>query len=46
MKSEWKTVTINDCADIVGDGLHGTPKYSANGWFRFCGDSRQFIGLL
>lgn len=35
MKSEWETVTINDCADVVGDGLHGTPKYSANGEYAF-----------
>ena len=35
MKSEWKTVTINDCADVVGDGLHGTPKYSSDGAYAF-----------
>ena len=35
MKSEWKTVTINDCADVIGDGLHGTPKYSSDGAYTF-----------
>ena len=35
MKSEWKTVTINDCADVVGDGLHGTPKSSSDGAYAF-----------
>lgn len=35
MKSEWKTVTINDCADVIGDGLHGTPKYSSDGAYAF-----------
>lgn len=32
---EWKTVTIEDCTDVLGDGLHGTPKYTDDGEYYF-----------
>ena len=35
MMVEWKTVSIGECTDILGDGLHGTPKYSDGGEFAF-----------
>lgn len=31
----WKITTIEDCTDILGDGLHGTPKYDKNGEYSF-----------
>ena len=33
--SNWKWVRLGDCVSILGDGLHGTPKYSTNGEYYF-----------
>lgn len=33
--SEWKTVKLEEVVDILGDGLHGTPKYSDDGEYYF-----------
>ena len=46
MKSDWKIVTINDCADIVGDGLHGTPQYSQNGEYAFVNGNNLINGKV
>lgn len=32
---EWKEVHLSDIVDILGDGLHGTPKYDDNGEYYF-----------
>lgn len=32
---EWKMTTIAECSTILGDGLHGTPKYDETGEFAF-----------
>ena len=33
--SEWKSVKLEEVVDILGDGLHGTPKYSDDGEYYF-----------
>jgi type I restriction enzyme S subunit len=33
--NEWKEVSLEDIIDILGDGLHGTPKYDQNGEYYF-----------
>ncbi|CZQ82340.1 restriction endonuclease subunit S [Trichococcus collinsii] len=33
--NEWKTVKLEDTVYILGDGLHGTPKYDENGEYYF-----------
>ena len=33
--SEWKEVKLCDVVDVLGDGLHGTPKYENNGEYYF-----------
>lgn len=33
--SDWKTVKLKEVVDILGDGLHGTPKYSDDGEYYF-----------
>ncbi|MGB1206279.1 MAG: restriction endonuclease subunit S [Chitinophagales bacterium] len=33
--SEWKKVKLGDVVSKLGDGLHGTPKYTPNGEFYF-----------
>ena len=35
MSSDWKEVKLCDVVDILGDGLHGTPKYDNNGEYYF-----------
>lgn len=32
---DWKMTTIAECSTILGDGLHGTPKYDEKGEFAF-----------
>lgn len=33
--NKWKVTTIGECSTILGDGLHGTPKYTSNGKYAF-----------
>lgn len=33
--NKWKVTTIGDCSTVLGDGLHGTPKYTSNGEYAF-----------
>ena len=33
--SEWREVSLEEIVDILGDGLHGTPKYDENGDYYF-----------
>ena len=35
MNSDWQEVKLEDITSIVGDGLHGTPKYSESGEYFF-----------
>lgn len=32
---EWKEVRLADVTSILGDGIHGTPKYSEKGGVLF-----------
>lgn len=33
--SDWKTVLLQDVVSVLGDGLHGTPKYDNSGQYYF-----------
>lgn len=44
--SEWKTMTIEDCTDVLGDGLHGTPKYTVDGEYAFVNGNNLINGKL
>jgi type I restriction enzyme S subunit len=35
MGNEWKEVKLEEVVDILGDGLHGTPKYDDKGEYFF-----------
>ncbi len=35
MKSDWPVVSLEKVTSILGDGLHGTPKYDENGEYYF-----------
>lgn len=45
MKS-WKKVTIEECVDILGDGLHGTPKYTKDGEYAFINGNNFVDGKI
>lgn len=44
--SEWKETTLNDCTSKLGDGLHGTPKYSDDGDFYFINGNNLNDGII
>ena len=44
--AEWKKVTIEDCTDILGDGLHGTPKYANDGEYAFVNGNNLLNGKI
>jgi len=46
MKSEWETVSLNDVVSILGDGLHGTPKYDENGEYYFINGNNLSAGEI
>lgn len=46
MKSEWKQVTLSDVVDILGDGIHGTPKYSVDGEYAFINGNNLVDGQI
>lgn len=33
--NNWEEVTLEEVVDVIGDGLHGTPKYDENGDYYF-----------
>ena len=33
--SNWGKVTLNECCEIIGDGLHGTPDFCESGYYFF-----------
>ena len=35
MKEGWEVKTLKEITSLLGDGLHGTPKYSQNGEYYF-----------
>ena len=39
----WEKKRLQDCSSIIGDGLHGTPKYDENGNYYFINGSNLTI---
>ena len=46
MVSDWKEVKLQDVVSILGDGLHGTPKYSEDGEYYFINGSNLDNGKI
>lgn len=44
--SEWKEVILQDVVSILGDGLHGTPKYDDNGEYYFINGNNLYNGKI
>ncbi len=44
--SVWKETTLNECTSKLGDGLHGTPKYSDDGDFYFINGNNLNDGII
>lgn len=42
----WTTTTLEECTDILGDGLHGTPKYTENGEYAFVNGNNLVNGEI
>ena len=42
----WKMTTIAECSTILGDGLHGTPKYDENGEYAFINGNNLHNGKI
>ena len=42
----WKRTTIEECTDILGDGLHGTPIYDENGEYAFINGNNLINGHI
>ena len=43
---EWKECKLGDCVSILGDGLHGTPKYTQNGEYAFINGNNFVNGKI
>lgn len=43
---KWNRMTIQECTDILGDGLHGTPKYNENGEYAFINGNNLINGKV
>lgn len=46
MVNDWKEVKLQDVVSILGDGLHGTPKYSVDGEYYFINGSNLDNGKI
>ena len=46
MTSDWKVCKIEDITDILGDGLHGTPKYTEDGKYAFVNGNNLVNGHI
>ena len=44
--SEWREVRLGDVTSILGDGIHGTPKYSETGEYYFINGSNLCEGEI
>ena len=44
--SEWKEVQLNDVVSIIGDGLHGTPKFDDKGDYYFINGNNLSNGKI
>lgn len=43
---DWKMKTIAECSTILGDGLHGTPKYDESGEYAFINGNNLHSGHI
>ncbi len=43
---EWKKVRLEECVSLLGDGLHGTPKYTENGEYAFINGNNLINGKI
>ena len=43
---EWRMTTIAECSTILGDGLHGTPKYDEKGEYAFINGNNLHDGKI
>lgn len=43
---EWNRVTIQDVTTVLGDGLHGTPKYTDDGEYAFINGNNLINGKI
>lgn len=46
MRSDWKQVTLEECTSLLGDGLHGTPKYTESGEYAFVNGNNLVNGKI
>lgn len=46
MTSEWRQVSLKEVTSILGDGLHGTPKYDINGDYFFINGNNLKNGTI
>ena len=46
MSENWKTYKLEDIVSILGDGLHGTPKYTENGEYYFINGNNLSDGKI
>ena len=44
--SNWKTYLLSDISSMIGDGLHGTPKYDGNGDYYFINGNNLMNGSI
>lgn len=43
---EWTITTLENCTDILGDGLHGTPEYFESGEYAFINGNNLIDGEI
>src|SRR5690554_6894663 len=46
MSSNWPTVTLQEITSVLGDGLHGTPKYDKHGEYYFINGNNLSNGRI
>ena len=44
--AEWIATNLEECTDVLGDGLHGTPKYTENGEYAFVNGNNLVDGEI
>ena len=44
--TEWIVTNLEECTDVLGDGLHGTPKYTENGEYAFVNGNNLVDGEI
>ena len=44
--AEWITTNLEECTDVLGDGLHGTPKYTERGEYAFVNGNNLVDGEI